>query len=115
MDPEKQNTRHDLYKEVKFDPPETPNVITAPMKKHDKCISAIEDVLYVASISYVVTPLSTIKENLLQASLFSGCIKECYCCTVQPNGCRLLKEGVQRLMDEHVILIEKVLYAENLC
>ena len=57
-------------------------MITAPMLKHDKGISSIEDVLYVASISDVVTPLSTIKKNLLQAGLFPGCVKECYCCAV---------------------------------
>ena len=55
------------------------------------------------------------KENLLQAGLFPGCVKECYCCAVQPNDCGLLKEGVQCLMDEHVILIEKVLSTKNLC
>ena len=63
----------------------------------------------------MVNPLSTIKKNLLQASLFPGYVEECYCCAVQPNGYRLLKEGIQRLMDEHIILIEKVSYAENLC
>ena len=47
-------------KEIKFDPLETPNVINAPMPKHDKVISAIEDVQYVTSVSDVVTPLSII-------------------------------------------------------
>ena len=92
-------------KEIKFDPPETLNVITAPMLKHDKGISTNEDILYVISLSDVVTPLSTVKKNLLQASLFLGCVKECYCCAVQPNGCGVLKKDVQHLMDEHVILI----------
>ena len=81
-------------KEIELDPLDTPNVITAPMPKHDKGISAIEDVLYVASVSDVLTRLSTIKNNLLQASLFPGCVKECYRCAVQPNVCILLKEGV---------------------
>ena len=65
-------------KEIEFDPPKTRNVITAPMPKHDKGISAIEDVLYVTPVSDVVTPLSIVKENLLQADLFSGYVKECY-------------------------------------
>ena len=52
-------------KEIEFDPPETLNVINAPMPKHAKGISAIEDVLYVATVSDLVTPLSIIKKNLL--------------------------------------------------
>ena len=66
-------------KEFEFDPPETPNVIIAPMLKHDKGISAIYDVLYVANVSELVTPLPIIKKNLLQADLFLGCIKKYYC------------------------------------
>ena len=68
-------------KEIEFDPPETLNVITAPMPKHDKGISAIDDVLYVATISELVTPLTIIKINLLWDNLFPGCIERCYCCT----------------------------------
>ena len=67
-------------KEIEFD---ALNVITDLMPKHDKGISVIEDVLYVTSVRDVVTPLSTIKENLLQAGLFPSCVKECYCCAVQ--------------------------------
>ena len=52
-------------KEIEFDPPETPNVISAPMPKHDKGIGAVENVLYVTTVGNVVTPLSTIKKNLL--------------------------------------------------
>ena len=99
-------------KEIEFD---ALNVITTLMLKHDKGISAIEDILYITSVIDMVTPLSTVKKNFLQAGLFPGCVKECYYCAVQSNGYGLLKEGIQRLMDEHVILIQKVLYAENLC
>ena len=65
-------------KEIEFDPLETPNVIIVPIPKHDKGISAIEDILYGTSVSDMVTPLLTIKENLLQAGLFLGYVKECY-------------------------------------
>ena len=34
-------------KEIEFDPLETPNVIIAPMLKHDKGISAFDDVIFV--------------------------------------------------------------------
>ena len=102
-------------KEIEFDPSENPNVITTPMSKHDKGISAINDVLYVATVSELMTLLPIIKKNLLQANLFPGYIEKCYCYAVQPNGCRLLKEGTQRVMDNHILLIKKVPSIENLC
>ena len=52
-------------KEIEFDPPEIPNVITAPMPKHDKGINDIEDVSYVSVVSDLMTPLIIIKKNLL--------------------------------------------------
>ena len=56
-----------------------------------------------------------VKKKLLQASLFPGYIeKYCYYAS-QSNGCVLLKEGIQRLMDDRVILFEKTPYKENLC
>ena len=81
-------------KDIEFDSPETPNVINVPMPKHDKGISAIDDVFYVATTSELMTPLPIIKMDLLKAGLFLGYIKKCYYCTVQPNGRMLLKEGI---------------------
>ena len=92
-------------KEIEFDPPETPNVITAPMPKHDKSVNVVEDILYVTSVNDVVTLLSTIKKNFLQDGLFLGCVEGCYCCAVEPCGCGSLKKGVQILMNKHIILI----------
>ena len=33
-------------KEIEFDPPETPNVITAPMPKHDQGVNAVDDNIF---------------------------------------------------------------------
>ena len=65
-------------KEIEFDPPETPNVITTPMSNHDKGVNAIDDVSYVSVVSDLTTPLMIVKKKLLQASLFLGCIENCY-------------------------------------
>ena len=65
-------------KEIELDPPETPNAITAPMPKHDKGISVVEDMLYITFVDDVATPLSTTKKKLLQVGLFPGCAEECY-------------------------------------
>ena len=67
-----------------------------------------------STISELSTHLIIIKKNLLQADLFPGCIERCYCCVAQLNGCKLLKEGIQRLMDNHMILFEKTPSMENL-
>ena len=101
-------------KEIEFDPPETPNVITSPMPKHDKGINSVDYVAYFSAINDLTAPLLITKKNLLKYSLFSGCIERCYCYTAQSNGCKLLKEGIQRLMDNHIILVEKTPFMENL-
>ena len=81
-------------KEIEFDAPEIPIVITAPMLKHDRGVNAIEDDAFVTSVEELVTPLMTVKWNLLKAGLFLGCIERCYCCAAQPNGFKLLEEGI---------------------
>ena len=52
-------------KEIEFNAPEIPNVITAPMPKHDRGVNAIDDDLFVSSIDELATPLPTVKKNLL--------------------------------------------------
>ena len=81
-------------KTIEFDPPATPNVITAPMSNHDKGFNAIDDTTFVSSIEDLTTPLTTVKDNLLRVGVFSGCSKDCVCCDQQVNGCKRLKEGV---------------------
>src|SRR3954469_19897427 len=53
--------------EIEFDAPKTPNVITAPMPKHDNTVNAIMDTIHV----YDVKDLSTdIKRKLMRYGLF---------------------------------------------
>ncbi|XP_058774379.1 uncharacterized protein LOC131648660 [Vicia villosa] len=101
--------------EIKFDPPETPNVITAPMPNHDKAINDIMDMVYVYDVRDLSTPLPVIKKKLLQASLFPGCNIGFYSCASQPNGCENLKRGFQGWMDHCTIMFEKIPSVESLC
>ena len=71
-------------KEIQFEAPERPNVVTAPMPQHG--VSAVEEDRYVASVEEIVTPLSTVKRNLLLAGLFPGCGEDCLLCVVSPFG-----------------------------
>ena len=84
-------------KEIQFEAPERPNVVTAPMPQHG--VNAVEEDRYVASVEEIVTPLSTVKRNLFLAGLFPGCDEDCLLCAVSPFGCPLLKSGIQSLMD----------------
>src|SRR3954470_15144660 len=59
--------------EIEFDPPKTLNVITAPMKKHDKAINAVDDSSHVADMMNLTTSLLVIKAKLLQSGLFPSC------------------------------------------
>ena len=90
-------------KEIEFDAPEKPNVMTAPMPKHG--VNAVDDDSFVTSVEDISTPLMTVKKNLLSADLFPGCGKDCHLCSILPAGCHLLKSGVQRLMDNKEIQI----------
>ncbi|XP_058758597.1 uncharacterized protein LOC131631842 [Vicia villosa] len=101
--------------EIEFDPPEIPNVITAPMPKHDKAINVVDDASHVADVMNLTTSLLVIKAKLLQSSLFLGCNENCYHCASQSNGCAKLKEGIQRLMNNHAIMFERIPHVKNYC
>ena len=75
------------------------------MPKHG--VNAVEEDSFVVSVKDIVTPLMTVKKNLLLSGLFPGYGEGCSMCSVLPTGCHLLKSGVQLLMDNKVILFEK--------
>ena len=59
-------------KEIEFDAPEKPNVISAPMPRHGDNTNAIEEGLFVTSVDELMIPLLTIKMNLLNVGVFPG-------------------------------------------
>ncbi|CAI8610952.1 unnamed protein product [Vicia faba] len=75
------------------------------MPKHDHGVNAVDNDTFVTSVEELITPLMNIKWNLLQAGLFPGCDEDCHLCLL--TGCYLLKEVVQRLIDDKEILFEK--------
>ena len=77
------------------------------MPKHGRDVNAVEDDVFVTVVDELVTPLLTVKRNLLKAGLFPSCGEGCHLCLSLPTGCHLLKAGVQRLMDDKEILFEK--------
>ena len=81
-------------KEIEFDAPGKPNIITTPMPKHGHGVNAVGDDLFVTSVEEISTPLMTVKKNLLLAGLFPGCGESCHMCSILSAGCHLLKLGV---------------------
>ena len=102
-------------KTIEFNTPPTPNVIIAPMAKHDKGVNVVDDDLFIPSTYELATPLAIFKKNILRVSLFPGCGEGCHLCTSLPNGCLLLKIGVQHLMDNKEIMFEKTPSTRSLC
>ncbi|XP_058774215.1 uncharacterized protein LOC131648479 [Vicia villosa] len=100
--------------EIEFEALENPNVITAPMTKHDKTVNAIMDTIYIRDVRELSTPLLEIKRKLIQASLFPGCDLDCYYCARLPNDCENLKRRIQKWMDRRTIMFEKIPSIENL-
>ena len=77
---------------------------TAPLPNHGKVVNAIDDAIYATTVDELTFPLMSVKKELLQAGLFPGCARNCSRCTSQPHGCESLKEGIQKLMDDCVIV-----------
>lgn len=102
-------------KEIELDPIETPNVTTAPLPNHGKCVHAIDDVTYITVVDELTTPLMSVKKKLLQAVLFPVCIEGCHCFAVHINGYVFLREGIQQFIDVRAILFEKVPFLGSLC
>ena len=46
--------------------------------------------------------------------VFPSFLEDCCCCAIQINGCEWLEKGVQHLMDNHEILVERTPSVKNL-
>ena len=85
------------------------------MPKHGQGVNAVDDDRFVSSVDELATPLLIVKRNMLRVGLFSGCGEGCHLCMSLPDGCLLLKMGVQRLMVNKEILFEKVPFVRIIC
>ncbi|XP_050914950.1 uncharacterized protein LOC127129883 [Lathyrus oleraceus] len=52
--------------------------------------------------------MSVVKSHLLKNGVFPGCDDYCAACTVTANGCVMLRETVQKMVDEGSLRFEKV-------
>ena len=94
-------------KEVEFEAPEKPNVISAPMPRHGHNANVVEEDLFVSTVDKLLTPLLTVKLNLLKAWVFPGCDQDFHACLSSSFDYPLLKKGIQQLIDNKEILFEK--------
>ncbi|KAI5394763.1 hypothetical protein KIW84_061398 [Lathyrus oleraceus] len=97
-------------KAINFAP--SPNVNANPMPAHGQmgvnAISEDKGRIWMMNVDQLRTPLAEVKRQLLKNGVFPGCVDCCVACTVAPNGCVLLREAVQRMMDEGSLRFEKV-------
>ena len=82
-------------------------MIISPMLKHGQGVNDVDNYLFVSSVDELITPLPVVKKNILRADLFPGCGEGYHQCASLPNGCLLLKIGMQCLMNNKEILFEK--------
>ena len=94
-------------KEVEFEAPEKPNVISAPMLRHGHNANVVEEDLFVSTVDELLTPLLTIKLNFLKAGVIPGCDQDYHTCLSSSFDSPLLKKGIQQLIDNQEILFEK--------
>ena len=63
------------------------------MPKHGLDVNIVEDDMFVTVVDELVTPLLTVKKNLLKAGLFPDYDEGCHFCLSLPTGCHLMKAG----------------------
>ncbi|XP_050895370.1 uncharacterized protein LOC127101988 [Lathyrus oleraceus] len=71
-------------------------------------ISEDKSKIGVTDVDQLRTPMSVVKRHLLKNGVFPSCDNYCAACTVTANGCVMLRETVQKMMDEGSLRFEKV-------
>ncbi|KAI5444287.1 hypothetical protein KIW84_012787 [Lathyrus oleraceus] len=97
-------------KAINFAP--TPNVNANPMSGHGpmrvNMMSEDKRKIEVADVNQLRTLMSVVKRHLMKSGVFPGCDNRCAACTVTANGCVMLREAIQRMLDEGRLRFEKV-------
>ncbi|KAI5435573.1 hypothetical protein KIW84_022115 [Lathyrus oleraceus] len=97
-------------KAINFAP--SPNVNANPMSVHGQMgVNAIlEDMrtIRLMNVDQLRTLMAEVKRQLLKNGVFPGCDDCCAACIVTTDGCVMLRETVQRMMDEGSLSLEKV-------
>ncbi|XP_050915893.1 uncharacterized protein LOC127130986 [Lathyrus oleraceus] len=70
-------------------------------------ISEDKSKIGVTDVDLLRTPMSVVKRHLLKNGVFPGCDNYCAACTITANGCVMLRETVQKMMDEGSLRFEK--------
>lgn len=94
--------------------PNGPNNNNNPIPPHaGPSVSMIEEEKKVKHfVEEIRTLLAVVKEQLLLNKVHPGCDTECEDCLMNPQDCEKLKAGVQKLIDQGVMIIEQI-YAGN--
>ncbi|XP_050898120.1 uncharacterized protein LOC127105008 [Lathyrus oleraceus] len=71
-------------------------------------ISEDKSKIWVTDVDQLRTPMFVVKSHLLKNGVFPGCDNYCAACAVTTSGCVMLRETVQKMMDEGSLRFEKV-------
>ena len=102
-------------KAINFAP--TPNVDANPVPMHGpmgvNVMSEDKRKIEVTDVDQLRTPMSVVKRHLMKSGVFPGCDNRCAACAITANGCVMLRETIQRMMDERRLRFEKVDWGEE--
>ncbi|XP_050889760.1 uncharacterized protein LOC127095058 [Lathyrus oleraceus] len=90
--------------------PNGPNTNNNLMPTHaGPSVSVVEvDKMVKQCVGDIRTPLSIVKEQLLMKDVHPGCDAKCEGYLMNPHECERLKVGIQRLIDQQVLIVEQI-------
>src|SRR3954469_3396258 len=91
--------------------PTGPNVQNNPMPPHAGTTNAVElcdEQILVTDVNEVKMPLAMVREHLVQQRILCELHDFCLQCSSTPEECARLRDEIQKLMDEGVIRVEKI-------
>ncbi|XP_058764547.1 uncharacterized protein LOC131638004 [Vicia villosa] len=96
--------------------PTGPNVQNNPMPPHAGATNAIEwcdEHILVTGVDGIKMPLAIVRERLVQQGVLHELHNFCLQCSSNPEECASLREEIQKLMDEGILRVERVVSDED--
>lgn len=98
-------------KEITF-APNSPNVNNNPMPPHNKTVVSMieveENKRLMSQVDKLKTHLIDIKNVLMKNDPFPICSANCKHCLIDPQQCEFLKNVIQGLMDQRILVVERL-------
>ncbi|XP_058726007.1 uncharacterized protein LOC131597320 [Vicia villosa] len=96
--------------------PTGPNMLYNPMPPHAGTTNAIElcdEQVLVTDVDEIKMSLATVKERLMQQGVLHELHDFCLQCSSNPEECARLRDEIQKMMDEGILRVERVVFDED--